>query len=225
MMKQKQQESKPQINDEENKEKDIKIPNDIYQIFPNLFLSSFPATKQYESLKAMKVTNIISVTNDPNDRPTEKHYKLFDVLYLPLSDEKGFDITTAIETISFYIHSLTKNNPKTKVLLNCSAGISRSASVIIGYCMIYKENMSLLKTYQYIKNIRKQIGPRPSFMEQLIKMEKKVFNVNESSLNIREYTINLLHEDTYQDKKKIGIVLDQCNGDYIKARGALFSSI
>ena len=149
---------------------------------------------------------------------------MFEVLYYPLSDERDCDISTAIETISFYIDSLHKNNPNSKMLVHCSAGISRSASVLIGYCIIYK-NLNLLNAFKFIKNIRKQIGPRPSFIKQLIKMEMKILKIDKSSMNLREYTIDLLHEDTQREKEQIGKILDECNRDYIKARNQIFALI
>eukprot|EP01084_Bolivina_argentea_P155965 271778_1 len=85
-------------------------PDNVYEIFPYLYLSSFGATKQYKELQAMKLTNIINVTNNTGDHPTEQQYKLFDVLFLPLRDEDSYDILTAIKTLALYIDSLTQNN-------------------------------------------------------------------------------------------------------------------
>eukprot|EP01084_Bolivina_argentea_P211726 360089_1 len=198
-----------------------KTPENLYEIFPYLYLSSFPATKQYKELKVMKLTNIINVTN--NIRPTEQQYKLFDVLYLPLLDDESYDILTAIKTLAFYIHSLVTNNENKKILVHCSAGISRSVSVILGYCMIYKK-MKLLDAYNYVKNKKSNIGPNPGFMKQLINLEKKVFNVNEPSLKHRDYVIVLLKQIfPSKTNQLIGEILNKCNGDYVEAQNALFS--
>ena len=181
-----------------------------------------PAIKQYDAMQEMGITNIINVTN--NLRPTEEHYKLFDVFYLPLKDEENYNIINAIKTCSFYIDLLTKNNKK-KCVVHCSAGISRSSSIIIGYCMIYKKK-KLKECYKFVKGKKKNIAPNVGFMKQLIELEKEIFNINESTINLTDYIIDLLHQVfPQQNRNKIGNVLKNCNGDYSKAQTVLFQSM
>eukprot|EP01084_Bolivina_argentea_P116812 207480_1 len=115
--------------------------NNIYEIFPYLYLAAFHATKQYEHMQQMGITNIINLTNDKKETPTSKHLELFEVMYLPLPDKETFNILCAVETCAFYIHKLQTNDKNKKIIVNCSAGKSRSVSVIIGDCMLYNKKM------------------------------------------------------------------------------------
>jgi protein-tyrosine phosphatase len=58
---------------------------------------------------------------------------------------------------------IRKNQP---VVVHCQAGISRSASVIISWLMIYK-HMTYDDAYQYVKERRPVISPNPSFVEYM----------------------------------------------------------
>ena len=178
-------------------------------------------------MKGMKLTNIINVTDQI--RPTEEQYKIFDVFYLPLQDNETYDILTAIQTTAFYINSLIANNNNNnntkarKILVHCSAGISRSSSIIIGYCMIYKK-MNLLDAYDFVKSKKANIAPNPGFMAQLIKLEQEIFELNEPTLNYKDYVVSLLKQIFPSMKDEdIAETLDRCQGDYNAAQNALFS--
>ena len=168
----------------------------------------------------MKMTNIINVAD--NVRPTEKQYNLLDVFYLPAVDSETYDLTTAMKTVAFYIDSSVTSNPNRKILVHCAAGISRSSSMIIGYCMIYKK-MSLLESYKFVKLKKSNIAPNPGFMRQLMSMEMEVFNVKESTIDFQWYITGLLQQIfPNKTEKQISTALDNADGDYVAAQNMLF---
>ena len=63
------------------------------------------------------------------------------------------------------------------VLINCAAGISRSAAVTIAYLM-KTQNKSLDEAYIMVKRARQKISPNPFFIEQLQCYEKLIFRLN-----------------------------------------------
>lgn len=80
-----------------------------------------------------------------------------------------FDISTSLDNTADQIHDeiMRGNN----VLIHCAQGISRSATVVIGYLMKYNK-MSYSDAYQYVKAARSCIDPNPSFIEQLKRYEE-----------------------------------------------------
>ncbi len=54
------------------------------------------------------------------------------------------------------------------VLVHCNAGVSRSASVVIGFLMS-QEKMSFDEAFSAVKTARPHIQPNPGFMSQLKK--------------------------------------------------------
>merc|ERR1712154_596099 len=165
---------------ERSKPNEKKVDN-IYEILPYLYLSAFHATMQIKAMQSLGITNIINLCNDRKQTPTAKQLELFDVLYLPLPDEESYNILTVVETCSFFIDKLQTNHPNQnkKIVINCSAGKSRSVSVIIGYCMIYKK-MKMKETYDHILSVKNDIEPNLGFLSTLMDLEKKLFNLNDS---------------------------------------------
>lgn len=49
-----------------------------------------------------------------------------------------------------------------RVLVHCSQGVSRSATIVIGYC-IWKLNKDYDKVFDYVKKIRTVVSPNMGF--------------------------------------------------------------
>lgn len=67
-------------------------------------------------------------------------------------------------SITFVLHVLQDG----VVLVHCNAGVSRSASVVIGFLMS-QEKMSFDEAFSTVKTARPSIQPNPGFMNQLKK--------------------------------------------------------
>lgn len=68
------------------------------------------------------------------------------------------------------------------VLVNCAAGISRSATIVIAYIMKYY-NLTLEQAFISVRNKRNQICPNKKFMEQLLSYELLLFGKNSLTYN------------------------------------------
>ena len=55
--------------------------------------------------------------------------------------------------------------------MHCAAGISRSASVVIGYLM-YSEKLAFKEAAEAVKGVRPLINPNPGFVVQLKEWER-----------------------------------------------------
>ena len=84
-----------------------------------------------------------------------------------LDDNPNQSIVVELYRTTELIDKLLKQN-KT-ILVHCHAGVSRSASIIIGYMMI-KHNMSYIDAYMYVKMKRNIICPNRGFKRQLISL-------------------------------------------------------
>jgi atypical dual specificity phosphatase len=68
-----------------------------------------------------------------------------------------------------------------KILVHCSAGISRSPMVVAAYLM-KRKGMTLKSALGQIIRARPQVSPNPGFLQQLKEMEMELFGVAVSSL-------------------------------------------
>ena len=53
------------------------------------------------------------------------------------------------------------------ILVHCSAGISRSATLVVAYVMWYFQ-LSFMAAYKFVQNLRPQISPNLNFVGQLV---------------------------------------------------------
>lgn len=65
----------------------------------------------------------------------------------------------------------------TRVLVHCLAGISRSASIVIGYIM-YRYNLTWEQAYERVKSNRSIIDPNFGFVCQLYNYSPEPFHPN-----------------------------------------------
>ena len=63
------------------------------------------------------------------------------------------------------------------VLINCAAGVSRSATIVIAYIMKYY-NLDLKTVFLLVRKRRNRICPNKKFMEYLLEYELSLFKKN-----------------------------------------------
>ncbi|XP_042582739.1 dual specificity protein phosphatase 19b [Cyprinus carpio] len=131
-------------------------------IRPFLLLSSQDAAHDIDTLKKLKVTHVLNVAYGvENVFPDLFMYKTVTVLDLPETD-----ITSYFPECFQFINEASQQGGV--VLVHCNAGVSRSASVVIGFLMS-QEKMSFDEAFSAVKTARPYIQPNPGFMSQLKK--------------------------------------------------------
>ncbi|XP_062890410.1 LOW QUALITY PROTEIN: protein phosphatase Slingshot homolog 1-like [Mobula hypostoma] len=133
-------------------------------IFNHLYLGSEWNASDLEELQATGVGYILNVT-----REVDNFFPgLFCYHNIRVFDE---DSTDLLAYWSDTYHFITKaKNSRSKCLVHCKMGVSRSASTVIAYAM--KEyRWSLEKAYRYVKEKRSITQPNAGFMKQLAEYE------------------------------------------------------
>ena len=88
---------------------------------------------------------------------------------LRLEDKESFDISRHMKSALEFIEEARVNGAP--ILVHCSAGVSRSATVVIAFLMTYRTwSLKTAATYCYEK--RPKILPNIGFMEYLVKLDK-----------------------------------------------------
>uniref|UniRef100_V9L844 Dual specificity protein phosphatase 19-like protein n=1 Tax=Callorhinchus milii TaxID=7868 RepID=V9L844_CALMI len=131
---------------------------------PWLLLSSQDVAQDYETLKKFKISHILNVGYGiENAFPDVFTYKSISILDLPETR-----ITSYFqECFSFIDQARTKDGV---VLVHCNAGVSRSASIVIGYLMKVA-GLSFEDAFSLVKNARPASNPNAGFNEQLRKYQ------------------------------------------------------
>lgn len=126
-----------------------------------IYLSDLEGT---ESLSDLGITHVITLMSRcmmryaDLDLPTQNHLK-FEV-----DDDKKQSLLEVFPKAFAFLDDCKRNQQK--VLVHCSAGISRSATVVIAY-LIYSHGMTLERAYTFVNERRCVIYPNIGFMNQL----------------------------------------------------------
>ncbi|KAH3763655.1 hypothetical protein Pelo_4467 [Pelomyxa schiedti] len=107
-------------------------------------------------------------------------------------------------------------NPANKVLVHCGSGLSRSATVVIGYLML-KHGMSFRAALDTVRTARPVIDPDLIFLSELCSLERELLGINTitpqqfpairllsclSGMSSKVYTLEIVHS-----------AITKCNGD------------
>ncbi|CEF63269.1 Dual specificity phosphatase, catalytic domain and Protein-tyrosine/Dual specificity phosphatase domain and Atypical dual specificity phosphatase family and Dual specificity phosphatase, subgroup, catalytic domain-containing protein [Strongyloides ratti] len=135
----------------------------ISEITPYMYLSGYGCI--YETkIRKLGITHIIDCTNIPKPK------KFNDIKYLqiPINDGETEKIEAYFDTVVEFVREAKDSNGK--VLIYCSAGVSRSPTLAI-ISLMTLENVSLKEAYIHINTIRPIISPNIGFWRQMINYE------------------------------------------------------
>ena len=151
-------------------------------------------------LQKLKITHIVNAT-----LKFKNSFEAFgEIKYLQLAiddaEEESFD--SHWDQIMEFMQCIDDEHTQNAVLVHCEMGISRSATITIAYLM-HKLRLSLFDSYQYVLERRGIIRPNASFLDQLEKYEKKLFEgastLNKVKREIREiYLQNVVTQQQQQ---------------------------
>ncbi|XP_061082833.1 dual specificity protein phosphatase 19-like [Conger conger] len=129
-------------------------------IKPYLLLGSQDAAHDHGTLRTFKVSHILNVAYGvENAFPDLFVYKTLNILDVPETL-----ITSYFQECSQFVDQAKAE--KGVVLVHCNAGVSRSASIVIGYLMS-KDGLDFEEAFATVKRARPSICPNPGFLLHL----------------------------------------------------------
>lgn len=138
----------------------------VSKITENIYLSDLASAFNKEKLKEDGITHILTLILgiDPM-YPNDFKYKNINV-----RDVSHESLDNYFEDANNFIDDAIKGGGK--ILIHCSYGVSRSASIVIAY-LISKRGKNYEEAYNYVKERRSIIEPNEGFKEQLVKYSDK----------------------------------------------------
>jgi len=152
------------------------IHKDIHpsQVLPKLYLGAAAHSMRKDLLLDMGIKYILNVASEA----TPYHPKDFEYLHLKLEDTTEQPIRIYFQQAFPFINRALERGHG--VLVHCLMGISRSATMVIGYIMT-SQKMSYKDSHQFVVDRRPIIWPNPGFVRQLEEYEKELGNTTSSS--------------------------------------------
>lgn len=139
---------------------------DISRILDNLYLGSAKASRSLSLLTSNGITHIMNVAGRQHF-PGQFVYKR-----VHFEDVEEFDEVQKLQDIFLWLDEVMSDT-KSKILVQCMGGISRSASVVIGY-MVWSRRFKLDEAVTFVKSRRSQIRPRQ--LEAIRKIELEIYS-------------------------------------------------
>ncbi|PON22615.1 hypothetical protein TGAM01_v208504 [Trichoderma gamsii] len=133
---------------------------------PSIFIGPVSAASSLSLLQANSISHVLSVGTSPPSKVPGVAYHRVSVTDSPSSSIMKISGTTCdiIEA------ALQSNNGTGRILVHCSAGISRSPAVVAAYLMKH-HGMSLRTALGQIVRARPQASPNPGFLQELKELE------------------------------------------------------
>jgi atypical dual specificity phosphatase len=158
---------------------------------PSLYLGPCSAASSKQFLASNSITDVLSIGANPS---SQGGGRVEGVTYhrLSINDSTSSSISkiadAACEIIDSAIASTSESsknsgggNGNGKILVHCSAGISRSPMVVAAYLM-KRKGLTLKAALGQIIRVRPQVAPNAGFLQQLKEMEMESFGTAVSSL-------------------------------------------
>lgn len=152
-----------------------------------LYLTNYKGAESAAELKKMKCTHIVAVgaefmTNNDNQAATKRRCKFWN--HDIYDDETaGASMAAQLRSAAAFIQEALQKKSNC-VLVHCAAGVSRSATVVLGYLILH-EKKTLREAFAHVLSCRPVIWPNDGFMRALTELEEAVRG--SSSLSAEEY--------------------------------------
>uniref|UniRef100_A0A8D2H6M0 Protein-serine/threonine phosphatase n=1 Tax=Urocitellus parryii TaxID=9999 RepID=A0A8D2H6M0_UROPR len=132
------------------------------------------AARDKSQLIQMGITHVVNVAAGKFQVDTgAKFYHGMPLEYygIEADDNPFFDLSVYFLPVAQYIRTAL-NTPRGRVLVHCAMGVSRSATLVLAFLMIY-ENMTLVEAIQTVQAHR-DICPNSGFLRQLQVLDNRL---------------------------------------------------
>lgn len=145
------------------------------EILPNfLYLGDRVTASDLDRLKALGITHVLNATEDvSNFFETEGESTRLTYLRCPIKDrsDAAAEMARHFDSCISFLDSCRERGGR--ALVHCRAGVSRSATLVLGYLM-RREGWDLRTAVKYVDN-RRFVQPNTGFIEFLISLETSIF--------------------------------------------------
>nr|XP_018891000.2 dual specificity protein phosphatase 13 isoform X1 [Gorilla gorilla gorilla] len=148
--------------------------NHIDEVWPSLFLGDAYAARDKSKLIQLGITHVVNAAAGKFQVDTgAKFYRGMSLEYygIEADDNPFFDLSVYFLPVARYIRAAL-SVPQGRVLVHCAMGVSRSATLVLAFLMIY-ENMTLVEAIQMVQAHR-NICPNSGFLRQLQVLDNRL---------------------------------------------------
>lgn len=154
----------------------VSVHTPMHKIEPQLYLGSLKAAKNKHLLELEGINSIVQVLSADS---AQEHHENINYHCIQIDDSPENDIVIHIPSAIEFIQDQIANGKN--VLVHCAYGVSRSASIIIGFLMT-KYGICYDEALRRVKEKRRCVNPNPGFEMQL-----RTMNIDELRLRLTAF--------------------------------------
>ncbi|KAM7110717.1 dual specificity protein phosphatase 26 isoform 1-T1 [Molossus nigricans] len=126
----------------------------------------------HRELRRLGITHVLNASHS-RWRGTPEAYEGLGIRYLGVEahDSPAFDMSIHFQTAADFIHRAL-SQPGGKILVHCAVGVSRSATLVLAYLMLY-HHLTLVEAIKKVKDHR-GIIPNRGFLRQLLALDRRL---------------------------------------------------
>uniref|UniRef100_A0A670Z0S3 Dual specificity protein phosphatase n=1 Tax=Pseudonaja textilis TaxID=8673 RepID=A0A670Z0S3_PSETE len=146
--------------------------NHVDEVCPGLYLGDQDIAANRGELARLNITHILNASHN-KWRGGADYYEGTGICYLGIEahDSPTFDMSPYFQPAADFIHkALSKSGGR--ILVHCAVGVSRSATLVLAYLMIY-HHLTLVEAIKTVKDHR-GIIPNRGFLRQLTTLDNSL---------------------------------------------------
>ncbi|XP_039212516.1 dual specificity protein phosphatase 26 [Crotalus tigris] len=146
--------------------------NHADEVWPELYLGDQDIAANRRELARLNITHILNASHS-KWRGGAEYYDGMGICYLGIEahDSPTFDMSPYFQPAADFIHkALSKRGGR--ILVHCAVGVSRSATLVLAYLMIY-HHLTLVEAIKTVKDHR-GIIPNRGFLRQLTTLDNSL---------------------------------------------------
>ncbi|XP_005398464.1 PREDICTED: dual specificity protein phosphatase 26 [Chinchilla lanigera] len=146
--------------------------NHADEVWPGLYLGDQDMANNRRELRRLGITHVLNASHS-RWRGIPEAYEGLGIRYLGVEahDSPAFDMSIHFQTAADFIHRAL-SQPGGKILVHCAVGVSRSATLVLAYLMLY-HRFTLVEAIKKVKDHR-GIIPNRGFLRQLLALDRRL---------------------------------------------------
>ncbi|XP_061033301.1 dual specificity protein phosphatase 26 isoform X1 [Eubalaena glacialis] len=139
-------------------------------------LTSSPQCREiannHRELRRLGISHVLNASHS-RWRGTPEAYEGLGIRYLGVEahDSPAFDMSVHFQAAADFIHRAL-SQPGGRILVHCAVGVSRSATLVLAYLMLY-HRLTLVEAIKKVKDHR-GIIPNRGFLRQLLALDRRL---------------------------------------------------
>ncbi|KAI5211208.1 Dual Specificity Protein Phosphatase 26 [Manis pentadactyla] len=146
--------------------------NHADEVWPGLYLGDQDIANNRRELRRLGITHVLNASHSRWRGPPDA-YEALGIRYLGVEahDSPAFDMSTHFQVAADFIHRALRQ-PGGRILVHCAVGVSRSATLVLAYLMLY-HHLTLVEAIKKVKDHR-GIIPNRGFLRQLLALDRRL---------------------------------------------------